>query len=425
LEYKNETEMKSKRSVLFVSISAPPKNAPESLQAGKYLKYLSQSCEVTLVTSKITGGWRPKDKSLMSNLKDVFKVIEINIWPNKILYGLVKKVFPRLLMPDDEVPFSLHSKKVSKALTGKPDIIYSRSTPLSSHFLAYKLKKHFDSAWVMHLSDPWVDNPYNHYSNKELKFNTTKEQEFFETADLITLTSVKTFEHYTRKYPEHQQKFHIVPNVYDPVDIICKKQIRSGVTASSKSDSKIIIVHTGRLYESRSALSFLQALEKAIKRHPELNDTFSIIFAGFCDDQHLAAFKSFPYSCFTYLGPVSFQQSVDLQNKADVLLAIDSCEVDPRFAMFFPSKLLDYFLSGKMIVGITNEKSTTDELVHEKYGLCLRHHDIEGIEGLLIRLGKDKKKQLIENYSNYNPPEEYNVKINVALLENLFDKLIT
>src|SRR5690606_29703164 len=158
--------------ILFASISAPPKNAPESLQAAKYLKYLTLENDVTLITSQVAGGWRPKDDTLTGLLKNITCIITLPIWSNKYIYHLVKRLSPWLLQqPDEDAPFHWKYKQVVKQLKDYvPDIIYSRSTPLSSHFLAYKLKKIYQKPWVMHLSDPWVDNPYNKFKDKELAY---------------------------------------------------------------------------------------------------------------------------------------------------------------------------------------------------------------------------------------------------------------
>lgn len=410
--------MNVKKEVLFVSISAPPKNAPESLQAGKYLKYLAQSNNVTLVTSKIAGGWRPEDESLKLNLKDVKRIIEFPIWPNRVMYHLVKKLFPFLLQPDEDIPFAWRWKKIKSLLNKKPAVIYSRSTPLSSHFLAYKMRQAYNVPWFMHLSDPWVDNPYNKYSEAEKSFNIKWEKVFFETADKITFTSEKTLTFYQNKYPLLTGKFIVLPNVYDPDDL------QTSIPEGGET-KKLTLVHTGRLYESRSALTFLEALKTAVSTNPAVENNIRVVFAGFCDAVHEKAFKSFPSPCLSYLGPVSFKDSVNLQNNADVLIAIDSKENDPRFSMFFPSKLLDYFLTRKMIVGITTKKSTTEELIHGKYGLCFTHSDKDAITDFIVNLSLDPERNLLKQYSNYSPPEEYNVKINVALLDKLFENVAT
>ena len=155
-----------KKKVLFCSIAFPPKSDPECLQVAKYFKYLSQATgyDFDVVTSKDNTLFMSVDEGLRSYDVGFVNKVKLPIYENKYLNFLIRKInHNRLLKPDSKFSFIKGFKKVIKNLS-KPDIIYSRSYPMSSAFLAEKLKDYYEVPWVMHLSDPWVGSPFHHFA---------------------------------------------------------------------------------------------------------------------------------------------------------------------------------------------------------------------------------------------------------------------
>jgi glycosyltransferase involved in cell wall biosynthesis len=405
------------KKILFVSISAPPKNAPESLQVAKYLKYLAEANQVTLVTSKISGGWRPKDAGLEKHLKNINKLIEVPVWDNRLQHFIYKKFLPdKLSKPDEDAPFHWKFNQVRKQLNGYvPDIIYSRSTPLSSHFLAYKLFLLYKKPWILHLSDPWVDNPYNKFTEKELVFHAYWEKEFFQAAAKITLTSQKTLSFYRNKYPEFINKFELSPNVYDPEEV---------VDVPFQFRQKLTFVHTGRLYGSRSCIPLIKAIELLVKSRPDADKNIEFLFAGFCDEANLKALEGNKLNCIKYLGPVSFSEALDLQRKANMLVMIDGNEENELMGLFFPSKMLDYAIAGRKIIAITTAGSTTEEIITGKYGACFRHHDITGLASFLDNTYTHFLQNDAVFFKPGPVPAEYSAKTVVENLNQLISRTI-
>ena len=406
-----------KKNLLIVSISAPPKNAPESLQAGKYFKYLTaEYFNTTLITSKVIGGWRPYDEKLNRYLVGISRVIEVPVWTNRYVLKILKFFQPSLLeMPDSDAPFHWHYRYVRKRLLNKPDVIYSRSTPMSSSVLALKLKSRYRVPWVMHLSDPWVDNPYLHLGKKGRSYNEKMEALCFREADKITVTSQKTLELYKNKYPSCSKKLHVFPNVYDP-DI---EVVGTDISALKK----LTFVHTGRLYKSRSAKSMLRAIEMFVSKYPRGEDQIDILFAGFADSTNIDLFEQCSLRCVKYLGALTYDESIALQQNAHVLVNIDSNEKDDRFKLFFPSKLLDYFLAQKTILCITDNNSTTHDVVNGKHGHCFTHDDILGIADYIEVCHKKFISGDKLYFVNPDVPSEFSARDNAQKLSSLLKGL--
>jgi len=391
--------------ILLVSIALPPKNDPESLQAAKYVKYLAKTNNVDVVTSKSPTLWMPFDEKLLSYIKDVKQIISIRIIEPKYLSIFINKLLKRFAWPDTRFTFHLQYKKVIKQLKNKPDIIYSRAFPLSSIIMAKKLKKHYNVPWVLHLSDPWVESPLFDYNKS--KYHQKKEKECFNSADIISFTSLPTIEIYKTKYPEYNHKYKYFPNVYDGDDI--------QPSPSKIRDSKIKLVYTGSLNGSRSLKMLIDSLNTLEESGKSILNTIEIIVAGSVDSYNENLLNK-NASFITYVGFLSITEVKQLQRSADILLAVDFDFKTSSEAIYFPSKLLDYFITKKPIIAITTKNSTTDNLLKEINHFCAYHGDTSSLTKLLVDL---------ENISNksYEIPNKYSASNNVERLVKLFNQL--
>ncbi|MDN5205663.1 hypothetical protein QQ008_30040 [Fulvivirgaceae bacterium BMA10] len=374
------------KNVLLVSIAFPPKNNPECLQTAKCFKYLSKHAEINLdvVTSKSPTLFMPYDSNLEGYATNIRQLIELPIKENKYVNFSIRKLCPWLLQkPDTKFTFFKQWKKVVKSLKQKPDIIYSRSFPLSSALMALQLKKVYNVPWIMHLSDPWVENPIDTRHKKSIRFNESKERECFNIADAISFTSKKTIEIYEQKYPDLKENFFHFPNVFDPEEI---------VENDFQFKSKIRFVYTGGLVEDRSPNHIFEAIKLLKERNINVDEKAEFVFAGDFDRKNLGYFDTYNLSCVKNLGFVSYAEAQKLQQSADVLLVIDTPFEDSRKAVFFPSKILDYIIAQRRILALTDRASTTYDIVHHKFGECVEHKNVAEIAKQI--------EQAINAYSN-------------------------
>jgi glycosyltransferase involved in cell wall biosynthesis len=396
--------------VLLISASAPPMNSPESIQVGRYLNHLAINHEVTLVTSKISGGWEPSDERVNEYLKNVFQIIRLKTLHARAV-SLIKKIWPRIIFPDDSAAFAWQTKRVLKSITNKPQIIVSRAAPFSSSALALKLSKHFNIPWVMHLSDPWVDSPFLIVPKARYKRLQNLESECVKHAHTITLTSQQTIDFYKRKYPQWSYKFKFLPNVFDEDDLN---------TSPIDFNNTIRFVFTGRLYGNRSVNRWIDAIEIATAQNPEIEIKCEFILAGFFVDANIKRIRKSKLSNIKYIGPVSLKEASHVQRSATVLIAIDAMEEDDeRYNLFFPSKLLDYFAAGRKIIAITGMHSTTHQVIDGKYGWCFNQNSINQLPSFIIQVVKkyeNKDKSFFEVSSDFT---EFAAKQNAERLNQM------
>ena len=410
-----------KNNVLFVSLAFPPKNCPESLQTARYFKYLTPHIgQIQVVTAKAPSLFMPVDSSLMKFYPDNNNVVNLWMPESKYLNFIIRKTFPTLLeLPDNKRHFSFFTNRIINRIKIEPDVIYSRSFPLTSAFIAYNLKKRLKKPWILHLSDPWTISPIEKRTAKSQNYNEKMESLFFSVADYITFTSEETIAQYKLKYPDLSSKFQFFPNVYDPEDIPAID------SEENKLTENIVFSYTGGLANTRTHANLLEALSQLYKSEPTLFINVSFNFAGSFDRKNNNLFSVYKLPFVKNLGLITYAESKNLMKESNFLILIDTYFPDAKNAMFLPSKLLDYALTGKEILSITNKNSTTFNFVENKFGSCFEHNDIENIKKFIRKriVGMrsnhyyntfESDKNFLDNYS-----APHNAKKLAYLINNL------
>jgi hypothetical protein len=413
--------LQMKKKVLFVSVVFPPKSDSEGLQTAKYFHYLNQhkDLQIDVVTSAIPTLYMPYDADLEPYAAGVNQLVSLRLTENRYInyirnrLGLQETVFP-----DVKQSFHLQFKKAIKQLKEKPELIYSRSYPLSSAIMAFKLKNHYKIPWILHLSDPWAGSPLHKWSNRYAKRQEQWEMKCFEAADIIALTSIPTIEFYQKKYPALSEKFQFYPNVYENKDAAVAGSPRS------RTGGKFRMVYTGGLAGTRSPGFLLEPLKKLAERNPGIVNNIEVIFAGEADGQNRAVFQHYSLPFVKWLGKLPFKEALKLQQSADYLVVIDSPITDAALSMFFPSKLLDYMLAQKRILAITTAGSATDRVMHDLKGDICVHGDIEAIGEAIQKTYYAFRDGDVSYILNNQPPRKYEAAFNADRLYHQIIKLL-
>jgi len=402
-----------KNNILFVSIAFPPKNDPECLQTARFFKYLSREddFQFDIVTSRIPTLFMPVDSSLKSLDTGYRSKIEIPIYESKLTNFLFRKMgIDGLMFPDSKMTFHWQWRRVIRNLKQKPDLIYSRSNPISSAFMAMKISQHFSVPWILHFSDPWALSPLeNSISERTLKY----ERILIEEATKVTFTTTETLHRYANYYPSSANKFEVVPNVFDPDEV---------EPSSKPIGDKLKIVYTGGLAGQRS-LFFMDDVLKCIqKKDSTLLQHLEIKVAGPMDRLNASFFKQSNFTQVSHVGELSYSNAKKLQQSAHILLVVDN-PTNPKGAVFFPSKLLDYFLTGIKIMAITPKASVSTHILEDYPSVCFDHNDTEAIAGFLMKEIQNLIGQQ-ETYQPGHPPLKFNAHENAIRLSAIFRSVL-
>lgn len=368
--------------VLLVALAFPPKQDAEVLQTAKLHKYLSALPEVDLHV--VTSAESARLSTLLApQVQTEAGVTRFDVFSSRYMNYAALRFMPGFASrPDIKRGAIARAEAISKALPWRPDIVLSRSYPISSALLGQAIAMHFDAPWIMQLSDPWSLSPL-HPPGYALEWNRARERAVFARAARVTFTSTRTMANYARLYPFAADRLRYYPNTYDP------DQNRPNPWQRGE---KFRIVYAGTLGGTRRPDVFCAAIEAFLYRVPAARDRTTFVIAGHADRAVRTALAQRP-EYLDWRGPVSFDVAMDLIRSADILALIDNIAA-PRADQagqageyeFFPSKLLDYMLGQRPILGVTAQGSIAHEVIDTLgLGQCFDHFQVEELSAVIER----------------------------------------
>jgi glycosyltransferase involved in cell wall biosynthesis len=233
--------------------------------------------------------------------------------------------------------------------------IISFAQPWSDHLVGLRAHRRTRLPWVAHFSDPWVDSPYAKGARWQERLSRRMEHDVVREADAVVFVSEQTRDLVMRKYPaEWRGKAHVVPHGFD-------SRIRPASSAR-RSGLPLRIVYTGRFYRGlRTPSAFLRALAR-LHRAESLAGRLDVLLMGPTVREYEAEAVALGLgSCVRFAGRHSAAEARQAAEDADVLLTIDAPSDGP--AVFLPSKLVEYLLFRKPILGLTPAHGASADLL--------------------------------------------------------------
>jgi hypothetical protein len=377
--------------ILIVAAEAPPSFNAEAFQVGKIVKALAEHED--LIVDLVTA--RTKTTYLRLNHLPAIsgQHIEISCKLNRLQRGFVKLLLPWMAdRPDWWFLFASRWKSIATRLVAKPDVIYSRSFPLSSSIAAYRLASFFGVPWFLHLSDPWTESSLNP-EWKNSNWHSLWEFRCFNTASRISFTSDITLKRYQSRYPSLSHKMLIDPNVYD-----------EGIINNEEwaPKRKFTIVHSGKFTRDhgRNPSILLRAINSLPSDHPLFRD-LQVIHAGESDRRSSKLLQN-AGSWLTIVGCLPPSQISFLQRRADLLLAIDWHFENPLDSQHVLSKLTDYLPIRRPVVLVTDDLSASHHFLNNsKFGVTVNHNDYIGLQEVILNYWYSWRKR---DSSKFNLP---------------------
>ena len=286
----------------------------------------------------------------------------------------------------------------------------------SSHLVGLEIKRlKADLPWLVHMSDPWVDNPYSNYTPKEKEKNTILEKQVIEHADMLLFTSAETVELVMNKYPDKwRDKAKVVPHVFDASLF--------GETQTKSEDNKVVVRHIGHFYGLRSPAPLLHALAEIHKTNPTVLDNVRFEIIGNIEPGLLNGedWAGVPDGLVKTIEPVAYKRSLELMQQSDLLLIVDA---PSKLSVFLPSKLVDYIGSANPIMGITPPGASC-ELIKRLGGWVADPTDCTGIVKALSRALDHAKTYRNKTFGDQTIRDEFDAayvgKNKATLIQSLF-----
>src|SRR5690606_21399139 len=92
-------------------------------------------------------------------------------------------------------------------------------------------------------------------------------------------------------------------------------------------------------------------------------------------------------------------------------------------AVFFPSKLLDYFLTERRVFAITSPNSETSNALEKYLSCCFSHVEVDRMGQEVLRALCNFKRKNSNYFVADAVPEIYNVERQSAQLKKLFETI--
>ena len=188
--------------------------------------------------------------------------------------GKRSSLLSSLLVPDayaDCIPGLIRAGR-TEARRFRPHVVVSIAYPWSCHYVGSAVSRAAGARWLAEFGDPWADSPATDLKLHPLRraVDRALERRLARRMDRIVVTTEATRDLYAERYPFLRGRIHVVRYGYDD-------HLPVGADAAPPAfpreagDSRLLIVHTGRIYPgARSLAPFLQALAGIARERPDL-----------------------------------------------------------------------------------------------------------------------------------------------------------
>ena len=361
------------RRLLAISWGMPPVLLPRAIQVPRTLKALAGlGWDITVVHADgcLISPRTPRDAFLTQHFGDQCRRFPVRLpWP--LDRGITHRLLGKFRL-GEAVWRRLGRRKAMELLEREPfDAMITFAQPWGDHLIGLDVCRRRKLPWVAHFSDPWVDNPLLHGADrKRLPAWREQEKAVIREADAAVFTTEYTVALVMRKYPrDWRDKVFVVPHGYDPTLL--------RFLGAPERSRRLRMVLTGNFYEGRTPMPLLLALEE-LNRSLPLRDQLEVLIAGAHNERYeaVAAEKGLGEIVW-FRRSVPFLESLALSHSADVLLVIDAPHAEA--SAFLPSKLVDYLMFEKPILGITPLRGASAQLLGELGCPVAAPEDIAGI----------------------------------------------
>jgi len=341
-----------KGRILALAWMMPPLVFPRSLQVSRTLKTLKQYGWSTSVITILPDAepFGTQDQQLADLYAGCYRQIVLDpredIRPSSWWLRVWRKAFrPQDVKVDNWIRRAGAAlRKELKA--GKYDVLVTFAQPWVDHLVGLEVKRRQPSLpWVVHFSDPWVDSPYAQFSSDEQKKQACRqERSIIEVADAVVFVNRYTADLVMAKYPAPwRSKVHLALHGYD-------NDLLKAVPENHPQEGFMRVVHIGNFYGQRNPELILSAIAELVKDF-DARSCLKVEFVGHADDQFPLLARNLGLDgVVAFSGKAGYLDSLSLASRADLLLLIDA---PAERNVFLPSKIADYLMLRKPILGIT------------------------------------------------------------------------
>lgn len=415
------------KRILAISWSLPPLLGARSLQVARSLDTLASCGWDVHAISVEPGSLFPGsqlDKALSLQYLGKIQVVRVAAPISYWLLTVLRRFFLSWMpSPDIHIGWAKRVAKRAESIFADHqfDALITFGRPFSDHIAGQTLRTRMDIPWLAHFSDPWADNPYDASQSRAQKAKSLRmEKAVVQEASAVVFTSQDTLDLVMAKYPtEWRAKAHVVSHGFDRSVL---PEVEEPVTTQHE---RLRLVHTGNFYGLRTPESVLEAVN-ILKRQSEDGRLIQISFIG--NTKHLDKWQAYVDTHglaqqVRFLPSVAYRESLYAAAGADVLMVIDASSESE--SVFLPSKLVDYLMFTKPILGITPDLGASAKLLRRLRQPTTAPDDPKAIAQALQELVKKWKRGSLGVSSNFDQiAKDYDIDNTTDRLEKILLNLI-
>lgn len=304
---------------------------------------------------------------------------------NKYIAAATRRLFPDIVNQPDIYKYGTLKKAVKTIMENvnmdDVDCIHSVSFPCSSHLIAKRLVEITGKPWIAQFYDPWSDNPYRKFKTKYYRQKDLEQEgDVARCATAIIHTNEIIKKIWADRYgTQVDAKSYVLPMSYEKELYSKSEHIKDW-----KKKTPIVISYIGKLFFDRNLSSVISALKLLKERNILL--THRILFRVIGEVPSVNTKMIRDAGLGDVFEIIGYQPQSELEKyyiESDVFLVIDSPQAQN---VFFPSKLLDYFIYKRLIIGITPNVGVTHDLLTEACHQVFDNNDILGIASFIEQI---------------------------------------
>ncbi|OQX78629.1 MAG: hypothetical protein B6D56_08505 [Candidatus Omnitrophica bacterium 4484_70.1] len=290
-------------------------------------------------------------------------------------------------IPDRKIEWKFIGSYIGREIIKREKIsaIISSSTPVTSHVVAYEIKRNFPEIfWIADFRDLWTQNPYLKYSKLSKKLQKKLEKRIISDADILTTVSPPLAEQ-LRNF--HSKTAFSIPNGFDPEEF----------DFSIEPDRKFTVTYAGSLYGGKRNPEFLFiAISELLKEKKIKEENIEINFYGPYEPFLELLIRKFKgENIVKYRGNIERKEVLKKLKASQILLLL--LWNNPEARGTYSGKLFEYIGAKRPILSIGYKGSVIKELLEET-DVGVHCSDVEEVKKVLLEWYKEWKEKKIVSY---------------------------
>lgn len=301
----------------------------------------------------------------------------------------------------------------------KPDVVFSTSTPQTSHVVGLCLKLLFRKPWIVDLRDNWFIGHENyHRSNLRCKLDHWLCRQFLSRGDQVVTMAEGNADDLLAAFPDPEKsKYQAITNGFDRDDFP-----EVPVSHGPDHSDKLVLLHIGTLYDG-TAGQFFHALADLYAEDPYNLNNIQSEFIGYVGGQYQALIEQLGLTDkLSMPGFKPHPEAIQAMLGADVLLMFLGAKKITN--QQFPGKFFEYLNAHKFILTIGRPGEIATSLERSGCGMLVPLDDATAIRRAVSDLLKRKRAGQLAVTPNRDFIARYEYRNLTGSFANVLEKAI-